>query len=446
MVSEGPYGRRYGRTFLENELQMNFETSSFLSTGRTVWTAAGLCRQGSSRHGSRPLVQATAMARLQALTVLTVACFLGTSCAYTLAAAPKLIKHDFSLPPKLRGSSARRSPPGILMASHVTYCGGCVIRRADPSEALAAAELAGASSHKGDGIGEVFAAVLEEGGRVVAGGGYAASGNGFGELKFLASDQERLGGKGADQAVEVMTMILLVIERAARSSHMGISKLRANIAPEATLPPGLLLDQGYAETSPSVLTKDLAVRSGKFDSRRGSGDKGAGELLDVIDEDSNVLCVRARKDVENHNLLHRAVGVLVHDREGRIYVHKRSPNKSSNPSCYDMLVGGLVLSGESSIDAARGEVGEELGLVSASPQLLFTTKFMSRKIRCFVDMYRVEYSEGNAIRHDDGEVVWGKFMSLDELQAMMENETFVPGGLACWRALCEQGFDKTFLK
>jgi len=389
------------------------------------------------------------MVKLQALAVLAVAtCFWRTSRAYSLA-APKLQHHHYSSSLRLRQrvSPARTSAPRILMAGHLTYCGRCVIRRADQSEVLAIAELAGVAS-MGDSVGEVYAAVLEEGGTVVAGGGYAVSGNNdIGELTFLASDPERLEGKNGGEAEEVMKMILLVIERAVRSSRSGISKLRADVASEMMPTPGLLLNQGYAETAPSKFMKDLDVGSGDTEALgRGSGDKGAGELLDVIDEDCNVLCVRSRREVETHNLLHRAVGVLVHDREGRIYVHKRSPNKSSNPSCYDMLVGGLVLSGESSIDAARGEVGEELGLVSASPQLLFTTKFMSQKIRCFVDMYRVEFGESDAIRHDDGEVVWGQFMSLEELHAMMDKEKFVPGGLACWRALCEQGFDRAFLK
>ncbi len=40
-------------------------------------------------------------------------------------------------------------------------------------------------------------------------------------------------------------------------------------------------------------------------------------------------------------------------RQGQIYVHQRSPRKSMNPSKYDMLVGGLVLAGEPSIEAAR---------------------------------------------------------------------------------------------
>lgn len=60
-----------------------------------------------------------------------------------------------------------------------------------------------------------------------------------------------------------------------------------------------------------------------------------------------------RQVVERHNLLHAAIGCLVLDDEGRIYVHQRSPAKSVHPSRFDMYVGGLVVAGESPEEAAR---------------------------------------------------------------------------------------------
>ena len=60
-----------------------------------------------------------------------------------------------------------------------------------------------------------------------------------------------------------------------------------------------------------------------------------------------------RPFVEQYNLLHRAIGCLVTDADGRIYIHQRSPAKSVHPSMYDTYVGGLVVAGERPSEAAR---------------------------------------------------------------------------------------------
>lgn len=65
------------------------------------------------------------------------------------------------------------------------------------------------------------------------------------------------------------------------------------------------------------------------------------------------IAVYPRRQVEAYNLLHPAIGVLVHNSKGEIYVHQRSPNKSMHASYYDMFVGGLVLASETVPDAAR---------------------------------------------------------------------------------------------
>ena len=83
--------------------------------------------------------------------------------------------------------------------------------------------------------------------------------------------------------------------------------------------------------------------------------------------------------VHRLNLLHRGVGVLVFrdrhimeyddnedDKDGRtppdVYCHRRTETKRIFPSLYDMFVGGVSTSGETSISTAAREVLEELGL------------------------------------------------------------------------------------
>ena len=65
------------------------------------------------------------------------------------------------------------------------------------------------------------------------------------------------------------------------------------------------------------------------------------------------LGVFPRAFVERHNLLHCAVGILVRNAAGDVYVHQRAPTKSVHPSMYDMFVGGLVVAGEA-VETASG--------------------------------------------------------------------------------------------
>ncbi|EKX30926.1 hypothetical protein GUITHDRAFT_149609 [Guillardia theta CCMP2712] len=149
--------------------------------------------------------------------------------------------------------------------------------------------------------------------------------------------------------------------------------------------------------------------------------KGSAEQLDVISLQGARIFTLQRRFVEKYNLLHSAVGILVHNRQGQIYVHRRSPRKSMHALHYDMFVGGLLLSGEAPMTGARNEVREELGIERE-------------------DLEEVAVEGEHEIKFNDGEVIWGRFMSLVELEDMMSKEEFVPGGLKAWQETVDRGF------
>ena len=76
-------------------------------------------------------------------------------------------------------------------------------------------------------------------------------------------------------------------------------------------------------------------------------------MLEVISITGTRMGIFPRQFVEQHNLLHRAVGLLVCNEQGEVYVHRRADTKSVHPSYYDMFVGGLVVAGEGLETAAR---------------------------------------------------------------------------------------------
>lgn len=151
------------------------------------------------------------------------------------------------------------------------------------------------------------------------------------------------------------------------------------------------------------------------------------ELVDLIDRDDRVIGRTSRRQVRAENLLHRGVGVLCLNSEGSIYVHKRTDTKDVFPGMYDMFVGGVVGAGETYDEAARREIAEELGIVGPTPSYLFRHLYWGPRNRSLVAVYSVEWD--GPIRHQESEIVWGRFLPFDEIVEKLKEWPFVPDGL-----------------
>ncbi len=82
--------------------------------------------------------------------------------------------------------------------------------------------------------------------------------------------------------------------------------------------------------------------------------------------DLEILHAQARADERRP-----VVGALILDRRGRVFVHRRGPDRAFLPNGWD-LVGGHVEAGETLLQALRREVTEETGwTVGGTPQLVF---------------------------------------------------------------------------
>ncbi len=159
------------------------------------------------------------------------------------------------------------------------------------------------------------------------------------------------------------------------------------------------------------------------------------EIVDVVDESNRVLRRACRREVRGRNLLHRGVGIFCFDSRGRIYVHARTETKDIFPGMYDMLVGGVVSSGETYGDAARRELAEELGVSGPEPEYLFTHLYLGDRNRAWIQVYRVVWD--GAIRHQAEEIAWGAWMEESGLPRMIAEKPFVPDGLEVYRRYLE---------
>jgi isopentenyl-diphosphate delta-isomerase len=155
------------------------------------------------------------------------------------------------------------------------------------------------------------------------------------------------------------------------------------------------------------------------------------ELFDVVDLDDQVIGQAPRREVHARNLVHRAVHVMVHDSDGRLFLQRRSLIKDTFPGCWDSSCSGHVDAGENYAVAARRELSEELGIhqpglplrpllkLSACPQTGYE----------FIQIYLLGPFIGTFELHPE-EISEGRWVLPGELSALIdENPHQIAGAL-----------------
>jgi 8-oxo-dGTP pyrophosphatase MutT (NUDIX family) len=116
----------------------------------------------------------------------------------------------------------------------------------------------------------------------------------------------------------------------------------------------------------------------------------------------------------------RCAGALILDDDGRIFVQRRSPDRSLFPNAWD-IVGGHLEPGESTMDALRREIQEETGwrlthVIAELPPVTYTGEDGHERVeddflvRVEGDLRRPRLEEG---KHT--EYRWISFADAEEL-------------------------------
>jgi 8-oxo-dGTP pyrophosphatase MutT (NUDIX family) len=153
----------------------------------------------------------------------------------------------------------------------------------------------------------------------------------------------------------------------------------------------------------------------------------ADELVDVVDDVGRTIGTVTRAEMRARRLPHRVVYVLVFDRGGRLFVHRRTATKDVYPDHSDVAVGGVLAAGESFDAAARREAAEELG-VEIAPEPLFPFRFADVDTSVHGMVYRATHDGPFVLQAS--EIVSGEFLPLDAVSRRAARAPFCPDGLA----------------
>lgn len=156
------------------------------------------------------------------------------------------------------------------------------------------------------------------------------------------------------------------------------------------------------------------------------------EPVAIFDAAGRVVGSAPRAIVYRDGIWHGGTGVLVRSGDGeRIYLHRRAPGKLIWPDRYDCWAGGVIGPDEAPERAAERELAEELGVSGVPLTPIGRFAFEGGGVRCHQFVYETRWD--GPLVHQRSEIVWGTWVTLDELRAVLADPVgwpFVPDGRA----------------
>lgn len=153
------------------------------------------------------------------------------------------------------------------------------------------------------------------------------------------------------------------------------------------------------------------------------------EWFDILDEFGNRIGSATREECHgNPALLHATVHVLVFDKQGHLWMQKRSMAKDIQPGKWDTSVGGHIAAGEPVEDAVVREMREEIGITPAGHRLhRCYTYIMRNEIESeYVTTYSYILEDNEKIVFQADEIDEGRFFSPEEIPLHIGTGFFTP--------------------
>lgn len=157
----------------------------------------------------------------------------------------------------------------------------------------------------------------------------------------------------------------------------------------------------------------------------GDRPRPTGELVPVVEESGLVVGQATRKTVhDGSKLMHPVVHLHIINRDGCLYIQKRSMKKDLLPGLWDTAVGGHVDYGESLEEALYREASEELGFRDFNPIFLKSYVWESASEKELVNVFAAV--GGFALNPDNDEVTEGRYRNMSEIESDLGKGLFTP--------------------
>ena len=125
------------------------------------------------------------------------------------------------------------------------------------------------------------------------------------------------------------------------------------------------------------------------------------------------------------NKYHLVVNVWIKNSEGKYLISRRSRKKSRNPLKFE-TVGGAVVKGENSLQAAIRETKEEVGIDLDAKEAKLVYSDVRKNLNSILDVYLFECDGTVDLRNaTSDEVESVKWMTADEIYGLCKDGLFV---------------------
>ena len=151
----------------------------------------------------------------------------------------------------------------------------------------------------------------------------------------------------------------------------------------------------------------------------------------IVSDSDQIIGHRSRYQAYEEKAMLRSVQIFIYNSERKLYIQKRSKNKSRYPSYFCASVAGHVEPGESYQEAAIREIKEELGLKKIENlKIIAKEKTPVGENNYAMMTLFIATTAGEPMTLQKKEIESGEFYSIKKIQQLIsKNIPFTPGFL-----------------
>ena len=142
--------------------------------------------------------------------------------------------------------------------------------------------------------------------------------------------------------------------------------------------------------------------------------------LQVFNQADQPVGEASLREIYDKGLWHRVVIIAVYDPTGNLLLQRRGAKVATNPNCWDISAAGHVDAAEDYYEAAKRELGEELGIknVELSEIAHYQSKAIidGYKLKRLLKIFKVVVPADTTFVIDHEEVTEVRWISPDELK------------------------------